>query len=526
LERYKILSEMSTNHAKYGCEHQREIINLPVGEIPCQYFGYSKEIELISYRVPSGEKRQIRSLSLRVPSADRVTTVRAEPRIRRFQQWAGRRNTLISVLVGIAFAIAAWLRIPALARDTLWAEDGRNFLQAAVNQGPIFSLFDPYAGYLHTIPRMISSLVVLSTPVPDYAYAMTAATCVAAGGAAAVVYVCSRDVVPFLLGRLALAGITVLAPLEPREVLGNAANLHSIMFWMLFWMLLYRPKSRAGSYLLGVIAALAALTEIQSLFLIPLLLLALRDRRRWPMRVGYLLGAATQVVVTLVWSRAPAGNPAVGIPSILYGYLINSVAPLWMPQNAIGPSVAAGGVPLSILLTVPIVAALVITVIRGSALQRVTAIALAVGSVLVYSASVIDNPNSFYDYASFSTSQLETLWLTRYGVVPSMMLIAVLVLGATTAWRTASAIREPREVRVHRQVRRVARVGAAGVIAVLLLAQFTPQGTRRSSGPAWQPQILSTAQACERRPDSAAVNVKETIGWTVTLDCGAIEQYG
>jgi hypothetical protein len=297
---------------------------------------------------------------------------------------------------------------------------------------------------------------------------------------------------------------------------------------MLFWILLYRPTSRAGSYLLGVVAALAALTEIQSLFLVPLLLLALRDRRRWPIRVGYLLGAATQVLVTLVWSRAPAGNPAVGIPSIFYGYLINSVLPLWMPQNSIGPSVAAGGVALSILLTVPIVAALVITVIRGSALQRVTAIALAAGSVLVYSASVIDNPNSFYDYASFSRAQLETLWLTRYGVVPSMMLIAVLVLGVATAWRPTSARREPREVRIHRPavVRRVARVGAAGVIAVLLLAQFTPQGTRRSSGPAWQPQILSTAQSCETRPDSAAVNFKETIGWTVTLDCGAIEKYG
>jgi hypothetical protein len=442
--------------------------------------------------------------------------------IRGFEGWAARRNVPLSLLIGIGCAIAAWLRIPPLARDTLWAEDGRTFLQAALDQGPIRSLFDPYAGYLHTIPRIMSSLIVQFVPVPYYASAMTAATCVAAGGAAAVVYVCSRDVVTSVPGRFALATTTILAPLEPREVLGNAANLHSIMFWMLFWMLLYRPKNRASSCLLGIAAALAALTEIQALFLAPLLLWGLRDRRRWPLRAGFLLGAAAQLFVTLAWPRIPSGNPAVGIPSILYGYLINAVLPLWIPQNTIGPSVAAGGVVLALLLALPLVAATIFTIVRGTTLQRFAAVGLAAKSLLVYSASVIDNPNLFYDYASFTSAQLQTVWLARYGVMPSMMLIAQLVIAVMVARRQTSPPRKPRELRF----RRVGRVAALGAIAVLMLAQFIPQTTRRSSGPAWQPQVLSSAQICEERRDSTTVHLNETIGWKVALHCKLIEQYG
>jgi hypothetical protein len=260
-------------------------------------------------------------------------------------------------MVAVVSAVAAWFRIPPVARDTLWAEDGRNFIQSALNQGPVFSLFDPYAGYLHTLPRIIASLTVVLTPVTMYAYAITAGACIATGGAAAVVFVCSRDAVAWMPGRFAIAALTVLAPLEPREVLGTAANLHSIMLWMMFWMLLYRPRSRTGSILLGVAALLAAATEIQCLFLLPLLLWGLRDRRRWPLRTGLLLGLAAQVLTTVVWPRAQPGNSPVGVGSILYGYLINSLVPIWIPQKSVGPAMVAGGAPLAVALTVPIIVA-------------------------------------------------------------------------------------------------------------------------------------------------------------------------
>ena len=440
----------------------------------------------------------------------------------RLEGLAARHSVLSPMLVGAVFSIAAWLRIPSIARDTLWAEDGRDFLQTAMNQGPMSSLFRPYAGYLHTIPRIASSLIVQFVPVPQYAYAMTAASCIAAGCAAGVVYVCAQPVVHWVPARIVLAGITVLAPLEPREVLGNATNLHSILLWMLFWMLLFRPKNRTGSITFGVVALLAALTEIQSVFLLPLLLYKLRDRRRWPLRAGFVVGVAAQLVVTVIWPRGANRNPAVGLPSIAYGYLINSVVPLWLPQKLIGPALAAGGITLAILLALPLLAAAIFAFVRGSTIQRVAVSGLIVGSVVVYSASVMENPQRFYDYALYTHAQLETVWLARYGVVPSMMLSALFVVAFSTRGRTGAA-RLPNSSRVTRRI--APRAAVLGAVMALLLIQFVPQATRRSDGPAWLPQVDASAKACATQPDSRRDQLRETIGWKVTIDCGVLEQY-
>ena len=122
-----------------------------------------------------------------------------------------------------------------------------------------------------------------------------------------MVFVCTRDVIPWLPGRVLIAGLTVLAPLAPREVLGNAANVHSLVLWTVFWMLLYTPRTRAGSIALGIVALLGAATEIQCLFLLPLALIRWRDRRRWPMLAGLGAGLAMQLFVTLFWPRGSPG---------------------------------------------------------------------------------------------------------------------------------------------------------------------------------------------------------------------------
>lgn len=433
------------------------------------------------------------------------------------RNWISLHPIALAAGVALSSFFVALARIPPSARGTLWAEDGRNFIQAATIQGPIFSLFSPYSGYLHTVPRIIAAAIVEWVAVPQYAVAMTGATCAVAGLAAGVVFLCTREVVDWIPARLVIAGVTVLAPLEPREVLGNAANLHSILFWMLFWMLLYRPHGRRGSVALGAIALCAALTEIQSLFLLPLLLFGLRDRRRWPLRAGYLLGAAIQFVVTLAWPRGTNGNPAPGLPSIAYGYVINSVVPLWIPQTSIGPALANFGVVLAVVLVLPIVLATVVVIKRGTGAQRVAVCCLLIGSGIVYAAAVVDNPDSRYDYSTFDRAHLVTLWLSRYGVVPSMMLIAVIVIGVTALRGARSTARLPPQA--------VGAIVAIMSVVVLLGFQLTPQDTRRSAGPLWYPQVKPAAEKCETLPDSHTIYLSETIGWKVALDCRVLEKY-
>ncbi|MEO6941711.1 MAG: hypothetical protein ABI124_01705 [Terrimesophilobacter sp.] len=432
----------------------------------------------------------------------------------------GRHQAWWILSIAGAATLAAWVRLPPLTRDTLWAEDGRNFLQGALNLGPLNSLVVPYGGYLHTLPRIVASLTVSLVPVQYYALAMTAGACILAGVMASIVFVCSADVVSWMPARIIVAMLTVLAPLAPREVLGNEANLHSLVLWTLFWVLLYRPRTRGARIWLGVFALLGSLTEIQAVLLLPLLLWRWRDRARWWPRAGLLLGVAAQVLVTVLWPRGASGNPPLGAASITYGFFINSVVPLWIPQMSIGPAVLWGGIALCLVLFLPFVAAIVVSVRFGSSTQRVAAIGLFAGAISVYSCSVMENPQKFYDYARLSPHALDQLWLVRYGVVPSMLLCALAVLAiAIVVSRIQSDKPAP-------SIRMFAAYAAVALVVVTLLVQFVPQDTRRSSGPAWQPQIIALRGVCSTLPGSSTVHVDETIGWHVTVPCALIQRPG
>ncbi|WP_369963724.1 hypothetical protein [Leifsonia sp. EB34] len=436
-----------------------------------------------------------------------VAPIARRSRIRRVGDTIRRRPVVLLVVLGLSCAAIAWLRIPAIAQGTFWAEDGRTFISSAALGGPSV-LFKPYAGYLHTVPRLVAAGVVL-LPVDQWALATTAAACAIAGALAVVVFVCTRDLVPWLPARLFIAGLTVLAPLAPREVLGNLANLHSVFLWALFWVVLSRPRRMRTAIILSGVALFGALTEIQVLFLAPLLLLRSRDWLVWIVRAGLLAGMVVQLVVTLSWPRAENTNPAVDSLSIAYGYLINSAMPLVVPQSRIGPVLAATGPAVGIAVLAVVVAAAIYVMVRGTRGQRLLVAAALSGSVLIYVASVATNPDTFYDYAQFTSAQLSNAWLTRYGVVPSMLLALVLPVAAAIAFGS----------RRRRPALSWSVIAVAAVAASLVAAQFGPQLTRRSYGPAWQPQLAAATAECHRDDELRFVNLKETLGWTVTVPC-------
>jgi hypothetical protein len=395
------------------------------------------------------------------------------------------------------------MRIPAADRDVLWAEDGRNFLQDAVNGTP-FGVFQSYAGYLHVVPRILADLVVATVPTGGWALAMTAGSCLIAGGLSAVVFVSARTVVPPVAPRLAIALLTVLAPLTSREVLGNAANLHSLFLWTLFWMMLGRPRSRAGAVVLATVALLGALTEIQAVLLLPLLLVARRDRRRWLVRGAVVLGVLVQLVVTVFWPRGASGHSPVSPLSLPYGYLINVLMPFALPQSAIGPTLVASGALVGVLLLAG-VGACAAFVLRHGRRRRVAVIALLTGSVVAYAAAVLDNPNGFLDYATLSPAALDHVWFVRYGVAPSMMVGAVVIIGLTALFQRSS--------------RRWLRGGIVAIVVLGLLVNVAPQSTRRTGGPSWSAGVAAAAELCESRLSVATVAIDETINWHVVLPC-------
>lgn len=414
------------------------------------------------------------------------------------------------VLLALAAAGIAWLRIPTADRDVLWAEDGRNFLQGALDGTPA-GVFQSYAGYLHVVPRMLATLVVATVPVGGWAVAMTAGSCLIAGILALVVFVSARTIIPAVAPRLAIALLTVLAPLASREVLGNAANLHSLFLWTLFWMLLGRPRSRAGAAALAAVGLLGALTEIQTLLLLPLLLVGWRDRRRWLVRGAVLLGVLAQLTVTVLWPRGASGHPPIAPLSLPYGYLINVLMPFVLPRSTIGPTLVASGPLVGVLLLAGVGACAAWALHRGRR-PRIAVIALLAGSVLAYCAAVVDNPNAFLDYAELTRTQLENVWFVRYGVVPSMMVGAVVIIGLFALFRRID--------------RGWIRVGIVAIVVIGLVVNLAPEATRRTGGPSWSAGVVAAAEQCERRPGMTTVSVAETISWRVVLPCTLLTSGG
>ena len=441
-----------------------------------------------------------------------------------------------SVLVCAALV---WFRLTPTARDTLWAEDGRLFLAGAERHG-LAVTFAPYAGYLQVVPRLIADGVVWLSPVSAWADAMTAASCLVAGGTAVAVFFCSRAVVPSPALRAVLAAITVLLPLGPRDVLGNAANLHSVLLWGLFWLVLARPATRRGALALGGLGMLAALSEIQAAFLLPLMAVVVWRRRQsaW-LLAGPLVGIAAQLAATIASPRAPGRHVSLSALSVAEGYVINGVMPDLAPYSDIGPLLAAGGLLLGVLVLGAILALAVVAFRRTDADRRIALVAAFVLSVLVYAASVLVNPGTYYAYATLNRTQLLTVWLTRYGVVPGMLLLAMAVVSASILTESApesspesspepsprSSAGSPGAPRVARQERRrlVGGVAVVGIVAILV-AGYHPSWTRRSDGPTWSTQLPAATEACRSDPSLRLVELRETIDWMVPVQCSRLDR--
>lgn len=206
------------------------------------------------------------------------------------------------------------------------------------------------------------------------------------------------------------------------------------------------------------------------------------------------------------------------MPSVAYGYLINSVVPIWAQQHAVGPLVAAGGFWVCLLLFLPFVALLGFILWRGSRIQRVAATSAAVLSIVVYAVSVWTTPEARYEYASLSATQLSQLSTLRYGVLPSMLILALVPLGATVALHRPAA-----GPRGRRAVRWALVATLSGALLLSVVVHLAPQYTVRTNGPQWMPEATAAESYCARAPDSSTVALAETLDWRVNVPCWRLE---
>lgn len=418
------------------------------------------------------------------------------------------RDVLVSVAVAVLAAAAAWSRLDATTRGTLWAEDGRVFVLDAWGEVWWRVLLEPYGGYLHLVPRVLAELAVTVVPTEDVAVAVTALSCAVAGAVAGVVHACAASVTPSRGGRLALAALTVVVPAAGVEVLGNLANLHWFFLWATPWLLLHRPRTRTGAAALGLLGLAAALTEVQVAYFLPLAVLGLRERRCLPVRAGLLIGLGAQAVAVLTVPRGEAVGLVPGVDVVAAGYLVDVVLPVWLGTPETVTVVLAGvGWGAAVLALVPTCLAAVLVARRATGTERTAGLVLPVFSVVTWAIPVLLNRAAF-DWSRPDPGD-PAVEVIRYAVVASMLLVSGIVLAAR-----------------HVPRRRWARVPAVLVALTLTAASvhaWQVPGTQRQAGPSWQREVADARRACSTPDVVVELEAAPDAHWTVRVPCGVLD---
>ena len=416
----------------------------------------------------------------------------------------------------MAVALLTWHRLGTVTRGTAWAEDAGRFLAERLALGPIRTLWHPYDGYQHLVPRVLTDIAVALQPIDRYAVTVAGLSCLVVGFVAACVFVLAREVVrPWPL-RVLLAAVPAFVPLGPIEIAGNMANLHWFLLFLAPWVFAARIRSWWAAAWWSLVALAVTGTEIQAAVFLPLFLLGVRNRRTIPVAVAALLGMTAQLGSTVLFPRDADANP-VGTPrDTLLGYLLQPFGGTITTRIAdLTEGVVAHG---WVVLAVPALAVLIVVVLAGigaSFRAWIMLVALGGGSVAVWVAAVTFNPDPRTHFGTLSPAELLSMGSAplRYAAASSMFLLAAVVVAAGLL-----VVRR----RLAWQV-----VGWAAVVAVVTVAVLNVDvaSTRRSDGPVWSEQVDGpAAAACTSDPSGTAVVTAAPVptAWAVRIPCALI----
>jgi hypothetical protein len=421
--------------------------------------------------------------------------------------------------LGVVAALVSWWRLPEAARSTLWAEDGPIFLSQRLDLGPWESLVTPYAGYQHLGARLATDLAVLVGDLGDVAHVIAAVCCGVVGLVTALVFVLSRQYVVSSAARVAIAAVTVLAPIAPIEVSGNLANLHWYLLWLLFWAVLHVPRTWWGSGLQAGVVLVCALTEVQSLLLVPLVLVTVRHRRSWPVSGALLVGVAVQLWTSWAFPRPASTYPAPDLTDLVLSFLAQPVMSTFVASSGTASDLlveTSWGIAVLVLAGIVLCAGWAAVAGRRRRLWLV--LGLVVYAPLLWAAGIVANASGLTEYGLNGPGWLATSGYLRYALVPSMLLLTAVALAADAFLARRRAV--------------TAVAGAVLLAAFAGAVLWHPQldhVLRSDYGP-WQSNYDQVVDQCRSGDvvldDGKALVPIAPTGWFVAADCSTLDERG
>ncbi|MET7418274.1 hypothetical protein [Dactylosporangium sp. NPDC005555] len=219
---------------------------------------------------------------------------------------------------GLGFAVVGLLRG---GLNSVWAEDGQEFLTDALNLPWYEPFATPFNGYFHTVARTCFAFIALF-PVSWAAALNASVAAVLTALLAVAVTAAARD----RLGTPAALVIGATAAVPMGYVPNTLAQLQFPLVYAGLWMLLWTPPRPSARVAAVVVPALAVLNSILGLLLVPVALLRLarhRDRDALLRVLVLLPGAALQLVPLLLGgSRRDVGErPVLNPVDVAHMYL-------------------------------------------------------------------------------------------------------------------------------------------------------------------------------------------------------------
>ena len=427
--------------------------------------------------------------------------------------WLDRTVAACLVVVTV---VLGWNRLTPLVRRTAWAEDAGLFLVQRLDRGPFATLLLPYDGYLHLVPRIVVDLVVaVATDEDQFALGMTIASLTVVGLVAALVFLFSASFVTSRVMRAALALVPVLAPMAALEALGNAANLHWFLLYLLPFAVIWRPRRMPGHVVQVIVIVVVVLSEVQSVVFLPLVLLVVLRRVTRSGAAALVLACVAQLASVVASPRVRGDAPLPEVVNAAVGFVAEPVMGSWVsPGRAADLLTGPHGVAVALAATAPFVIALGAGLARRGGARNLLIAVLVYGVVAVWVTDVYANPTVTIDFVSRGMGLTRDMGYVRYALVPSMFLIALLATGID---RLAAS----------RYL--VSRGGAVLLVVLLVVAltrQFEPYSYTRISGPDWAASVATARVACEANPEGVVRVASAPAGWGLDVACSDLDGDG